>query len=180
MIQSRRLHNISALPRLAVFMVGILLLIGTWVVWYEWISLDTEALLVPWYCCRGDPLCCDSNFPALGTWSRVLNDFFYDFPGNTLPSLAFIFINVSLFGLKVLRAKNKTWLPLVFFLANTLLLVVDQLVTVLSWSLSDWLVGPRVGGIDAGYHRTWYGIASHLILWGLFFVALAKARVTSS
>lgn len=170
--QVRRLQSTSNLTPRTVFAVGLILLIGTWAIWYWWMSLFTEALLVPWYCCSQDTL------PALGTWQRVINDFFDTLPGSLLPSLTFIFINASIFGVKVLRAKNKTWLPLTFVFANILLLMADLFVTSLSWSLSDWLVGPRVGGIDAGYHRTWYGIVSHLILWSIFFMTLAKVRVT--
>jgi hypothetical protein len=45
----------------------------------------------------------------------------------------------------------------------------------LSWSLSNSLVGPKTNAY-AGYHRTWYGIASHLVLWGVFFLALSQTE----
>ena len=77
----------------------------------------------------------------------------------------------SLYARIILPAKNRTWLPLLFFL------VADLFATVLSWSLSDWATGPRVGVIDAGYHRTWYGILATLILWIIFWIVLIRLPI---
>jgi hypothetical protein len=93
--------------------------------------------------------------------------------------MALVLTAATIFGVRMRRAENRVWLPLAFFLANVLLLAADLLMTQLSWALSNRLVGPRVGGIDAGYDRTGYGIISHLMLYGVFFLALAKARFLS-
>jgi hypothetical protein len=66
---------------------------------------------------------------------------------------------------------------MLFCAGNVLLFLLSLAITNLSWWVSNQVVGPRIGGIDAGYHRTWYGIVSHLSLWLLFFVALAKIRL---
>lgn len=153
-------------------MIGLLLLIGSWGILFWWVSLFTEALLVPWYCCSLDSL------PAVGTWHRVINDFFGGLPGSVLPSLTMVLISVFIFVVRVTQAKNKVWLPAIFFLAYLFLLAADLVVTNLSWGLSNWIVGPRTDGIDAGYHRTWYGILSHLMLWSLFFLTLVKVKIS--
>jgi hypothetical protein len=111
----------------------------------------------------------------LGTWQRTINDFFAVFPGTILPSFLFILIEIIIFSFKFPRSDNRTWLPAAFALANFLFLAADLTVTNLSWTVSNWLVGPRVG-IDAGFHRTWYGIVAHLILWTIFFLILARAK----
>jgi hypothetical protein len=145
-------------------------LIVSWAILFWWLSLFTEALLVPWKCCGLEPL------PAPDTWQRTLNDFFAVFPGNILPATAFILIEIAIFYKRIIRVKDRTWLPTGFALANALLLTADLLVTHFSWVLSKRLVGPRVG-IDAGFHRTWYGIVAHLALWSFFFVILARVKL---
>lgn len=153
-----------------IFTIGLILLVATWLIWFWWLSLFTEALLVPWYCCSLDAM------PAIGTWQRTINDFFGTLPGSILPSVTMIAIGVLIFGRRMIKAKNRVWLPLAFAILYLLLLAADVVVTDLSWEVSNWLVGPRLGGIDAGYHRTWYGFAAHLILWATFYVYLAKAK----
>lgn len=74
------------------------------------------------------------------------------------------------------EVSNRTWLPMRFFCGNILLFLLGIVVTNLSWGVSNRLVGPRAGGIDAGTHRTWYGIAANLSLIILFLVALARVR----
>lgn len=155
----------------ALFAVGLLLLLAVWAILFWWVTLFTEALLVPWYCCSLE------SMPDPGTWQRTVNDFFNTVPGSILPSVAIVLTGVLIFIARVKRAQNKAWLPLIFACAYMLLLAADVLVTNLSWELSNWLVGPRVGGIDAGYHRTWYGIVTHLALWITFYLFMAKTKV---
>jgi hypothetical protein len=156
--------------RFALFTAGLLMLALAWLVWFWWISLFTEALLVPWYCCGLDAM------PAVGSWQRTVNDFFATRPGSVLPSVTMITIGFAIVGARIIKAKNRVWLPLAFAGLYFLLLAADLVVTNLSWALSNWLVGPRIGGIDAGYHRTWYGILAHLVLWCLFYLYLARAK----
>ena len=157
--------------RAPVFLVGALLWVLSCLLLIFWLDLATEAMLVPWYCCDPDAL------PPPGTWQRTLNDFFAAFPGRILPALVFIVIEGLIFRTRGKQAGDRTWLPILFFGANILLFLVSMVATDLTWWLSNTLVGLRVGGIDAGYHRTWYGITSHLALWILFLAALAKIRL---
>ncbi len=153
--------------RYLVFGVGLVLLLSSWFVLYVWTLIGTEALLVPW------------GFggtwytpPALGTVPRTINDFFGTI-GKDVPSLIFVLVSGGIVAVRMLRSSNRTWLPLVFFLANVVFLAADLLATSFSWSLSNWVVGPRIG-IDTGYHRTWYGIAASGLLWIIFWVVLIK------
>lgn len=157
----------------AIFLTGLILVAAIWVVLFWWVSLFTEALLVPWYCCNLDTL------PAVGTWQRALNDFFSQPPGSLLPSVTMVLISLLIFINRLSRAKNRMWVPLLFVIAFVFLIGADLLVTNLSWAISNWIVGPRTGGIDAGYHRTWYGILSHLLLWMVFFFTLVEVDFSS-
>jgi hypothetical protein len=155
----------------SVFAVGLLLLAASLYVWSIWLQLFTEAMLVPWYCC--DP----AGLPPLGSWQRTFNDFFATSPGRFLPLLIFFLTEGIIFWSRLRRDSDRTWLPMLFCAGNVLLFLLSLAITNLSWWVSNQVVGPRIGGIDAGYHRTWYGIVSHLSLWLLFFVALAKIRL---
>ena len=157
-------------PFFTLFAVSFLFLITSWIILFWWMTLFTEAFLVPWYCCGVEAL------PSLGTWQRTINDFFAGSPGRYLPSIGLITVNAYLLVVRLARARTKAWIPIVFFLANILLLAGDIFVTNISWMLSNWIVGSRVGGIDAGFHRTWYGIAFHLVFWAMFFAFLARAN----
>ncbi len=156
--------------RYLVFALGLMLLLFSWFVLYELMSLKTEALLAPW-----QDGCRWYTCPALGTVPRTINDFFTGF-GRDLPSIIFVLVCGGIFAMRARQSKDRAWLPLVFFLANVVFVAADLLAISLSWSLSDRVVGPRMG-IDAGYHRTWYGIAATCILWVMFWILLLKLPV---
>ncbi len=162
-------HLPAILPNL-IFALGILVLLASGVVLYFWISLGTEALLAPWPCdCSG------YRPPAVGTMQRTLNDFFAG-PGRDVPSLIFVLVTGAIVAIRTRHAKNRTWLPLLFAMANVVLLAAHIVAISLAWSLSDSIVGPRVG-IDAGYHRTWYGIAATCIFWIAFWLVLLRLPI---
>ncbi len=154
------------IPTLA-FLLGVALLLGTWAVLYWAESLFTESHLVGYYCCVSE-----QDLPAMGTLERTISDFFRTSPGKHLPSLLFVSVGVGIFTTRVRKARRKTWLPFFFVLVNILYLVVDFWLVGVSWAISDWVVGPLTS-VYKGYHRTWYGIVSHLLLWGVFFFVIA-------
>ncbi len=168
--QAHPLNRVPALWRGLVFALGTVALLATFSVLYGWISLGTEALLAPWPCD-----CSWYKPPALGTLQRTLNDFFAG-AGRDVPSLVFVLIVGIIVGRRTWRAKDRTWLPLVFSGANIVFFAADLVATDLSWALSNWVVGPRIG-IDAGYHRTWYVIAASGILWIVFWVVLIRLPI---
>lgn len=150
------------------FALGVVLLIGTWTVLYWSESLFTESHLVGYYCCVTE-----QDLPAHGTLERTLSDFFRTFPGMHLPSLVFVAANVGLFAISVWRGgRNYWWLPILFVACSVLYLLVDYELVVVSWSISDRLVGPQTS-VYKGYSRTWYGIVMHLMLWAVFFITLS-------
>ncbi len=163
---ARHFLNWSTGLRYLVFVLGMVVLLFSWYVLYVLVSLMTEALLAPWHDCSW------FTCPPLGTISRAVNDFFAGF-GRDLPSLVFVLISGGIFARRTWRSRDRTWLPLVFFLANVVFVAADLSAATLSWSLSDRMVGPRIG-IDDGYHRTWYGIVATCILWVVFWIILAK------
>ena len=130
-----------------------MLLIGTWVVSFEWIALNVDALLVPWW---GSPSW--ETLPRLGSLTRTINDCFGGPPGAYLPYLAFVLTSGGIFVARSRRQSNTLRLPLVFSLTNALFLAVDLAITWLSWVISDGLVPRQAVSVDAGYHRTWVGI----------------------
>jgi len=150
------------------FLLGAVLLVGTWTILYWSESLFTGSHLVGYYCCVTE-----QDLPAHGTVERTLSDFFRTFPGMHLPSLVFVVANVGLFALAMRRGgRNYWWLPFLFIAFNVLYLLVDFQLVVLSWSISDRLVGLQTSAYK-GYSRTWYGIVMHLVLWAVFFITLS-------
>jgi hypothetical protein len=150
------------------FALGIVVLLGTWIAMYWGESLFTESHLVGYYCCVTE-----QELPAPGTLERMLSDFFRTLPGMHLLSLVFVAASVGLFAIGLRRGgTNYWWLPFLFAAFNFLYLLVDFELVAVSWSLSNRLVGPQTGAYK-GYHRTWYGIVLHLMLWGAYFVTLS-------
>ena len=152
------------------FVLGIALLFGMWAVLYWSESLFTESHLVGYYCCVTE-----QDLPAPGTLPRVMSDFFRTSPGKHLPSLAFVATNVIFFAVSLRRAptKKRWWLPFLFIASNMLYLLIDLWLVSLSWSISSHLMGPLTSAYK-GYHRTRYGIVSHLLLWLGAFVVLSR------
>ncbi len=154
------------------FVMGIAVLIGTWAISYEMESWFTESHLVGYTCCVTE-----QDLPAVGTLERTMSDFFRVSPGMHLPSLIFVVANLTLFVIGLRGAqKSQWWLPYLFIALNIVYLLVDLLSTGFSWSIGDWVAGPRTT-VYAGYYRTWYGIVLHLILWAAFFIALFRASM---
>jgi hypothetical protein len=157
------------------FVLGILALIGTWFVLYLTESLFAESHLAAYYCClMPDAL---SQLPA---WEQALSNFFNSWPGQTLVAGVFIGLNAVVFlrALQKAHRSNRVWLPLLFVLLNILYVGVAFTVVSLSWSISDWVVGPRLSAYK-GYHRTWYGIVLHFALWVDFYRLLLKASLAA-
>jgi hypothetical protein len=149
------------------FVLGVLLLAGTWIALYWEESLFTESHLVGYYCCVTE-----QDLPDPGTLERTFSDFFRTSPGRHLPSLIFVGANAGLFAISVRRGRGTGWwLPFLFVAFSVLYLLAEFNLVVASWSISDRLVGPQTGAYK-GYHRTWYGIVLHLVLWGAFLVTL--------
>jgi hypothetical protein len=152
------------------FVLGIVVLVGTWIALFWGESLFTESHLVGYYCCVTE-----QELPAPGSLERTMSDFFRTLPGKHLPSLIFVGVNVCLFVLCMRRGDGNTWwLPFLFIAFNTLYLLVDFELVVVSWSISNRLVGPQTGAYK-GYGRTGYGIVLHLMLWGAYLLTLLAA-----
>ena len=157
-------------PLTILFVLGIVVLVGTWTALYWGESLFTESHLVGYYCCVTE-----QELPAPGSLERTMSDFFRTLPGKHLPSLILVGVNVGLFVLCMRRGgRNTWWLPFLFVAFNTLYLLVDFELVVVSWSISNRLVGPQTGAYK-GYGRTWYGIVLHLMLWGAYLLTLSAA-----
>jgi hypothetical protein len=154
----------------ALFWLGIVLLIGAWSVLYWTESLFTESHLVGYYCCVTE-----RDLPAPGTAERMASDFFRTAPGMHLPSIVFVGTNVGLFWSSVWHArKGVRWcLPFLFVALAALYLLTHLFLLRVSWSISERLVGPPLSAYK-GYHRTWYGIVLHLVLWLAFLGVLSN------
>ncbi len=166
------LSNISKQLTPVAFLLSIVLLIGTWVCLYWAESLFTESHLVGYYCCVTE-----HDLPTLGTPERTLSDFFRTSPGQHLPSLIFIAVNVGLLIARMGKARDRQRLPLVFAAFNILYLVLAFGLVNVSWLISNLANGPQTSAYK-GYDRTGYGIVLHLVLWVGFFVTLAKGKVS--
>ena len=149
----------------AVFAAGIVVLVAAWVLLYWTESMFTESFLGGYYCCAAE-----QDLPQPGTLERTLSDFFQTSPGKHLPSLFFVGANVALFAFSLRRQRKLVWwLPWLFIVLTTAYILADFELLILSWAISDRLVGPQTG-IYKGYERTWYGIALHLMVWAAYLV----------
>ena len=151
-----------------IFVLGMLLLLATWALLYWTESLFTESHLVGYYCCVSE-----QDLPAIGTLERMLSDFFRTSPGKHLPSLLLISITGVSFVRGMRKRPGNAWLPFLFVLLSVLYLVLDFWLIGVSWSISNAIVGPQTSAYK-GYHRTWYGIVLHLLLWGGLLVTMAQ------
>ena len=155
---------------LVLLLLSVVVLLGTWAVLYWTESLFTESHLVGYYCCVTE-----QDLPEPGTLERTLSDFFRTSPGKHLPSLVFVGANAGLFAISLRRGRKLTWwLPWLFILFSIAYVLVDFQLLVVSWSISDRLIGPQTG-VYKGYERTWYGIVLHLMLWAAFFATISVA-----
>ena len=156
------------LARTGLFIGGLLLLLGTWVIMYYWILGATEGWLVPWDCW---PV---SYRPAVGTWARTVNDFFESRPGSILPSIAVVAIGVCTFIVRVARTRDRTLLPVTFAATNLVFLVADLFLVIFAHLLPNlWLPKPRPE-VDIGYHHTWPAILVTIVLLTVLFVVQSK------
>jgi hypothetical protein len=155
------------------FWIGVVLLLGTWIVLYWSESLFTESHLVGYYCCVTE-----QDLPTPGTLERMASDFFRTSPGMHLLPLVFVVANAGIFGISVWHARKRKcwWLPFLFVAFGTLYLPTDLCLVRVSWLISDWLVGPLTSAYK-GYHRTWYGVVLHLMLWLGYFVMLSRVSI---
>ena len=98
------------------FVVGVVLLAGTWVALYWEESLFTESHLVGYYCCVTE-----QDLPDPGTLERAFSDFFHASPGRHLPSLIFVGANAGLFAISMRRGRGTGWWLPFLFLAFSIL-----------------------------------------------------------
>ncbi len=162
-------RNESEINKPLLFVIGVLVLLGTWTVLYWWESVFTESHLVGYYCCVSE-----QDLPAIGTMERTLSDFFRASPGKQFPGLLFLVTCAAIFVIGPRRARDEYWwLPFLFSVFNILYFGASLVLVELSWSFSNSLVGPKTGAY-AGYHRTWFGIALHITLWGVFFLTVSQ------
>lgn len=151
--------------------VGLLLVFWLFLFWVE--SYFTEAFLVTYYCCV-----MPEDLPAYGTLERTTSDFFRSPVGQYLPSLIFLLINLFLFGRRIERRYQPYWLPWWFITCYVLYMIAGFWLVVLSWSISDLVLGPQpYNVVYKGYVRTWYGIVLHLLLWLVLFAALWHGKL---
>jgi hypothetical protein len=83
---------------------GFLCLIVTWGLIGLWLVVVTESWLTPWDTVR--------TRPPIGTWSRMLNDFFEGGVGAVAPALLVLLASIAIYGLglsKRQRTTNFTW-----------------------------------------------------------------------
>ena len=167
--------RVAAYPRFqsGAFWLGMGLLAACWLFLFWVESYFTESHLVTYYCCV-----IPENLPAYGTLERAASDFFRSPVGQYLPSLIFLLINVFIFGRRVGRRYQSYWLPWWFITCYVLYVIADFWLVVLSWSISDWMLGPQpYNVVYKGYVRTWYGIVLHLLLWLVLFAAVRQRKL---
>jgi hypothetical protein len=106
-----------------------------------------------------------------------VSDFFRTSPGRELPALLFVGVSGLLFVSALRRSSSPAAVLSAFMLLSLVYLVSSYLLVGLSWSVSNWIIGPQLTPYK-GYERTWYGIVVHGALWLSFFYILLKLNRT--
>jgi len=149
---------------------GLLGLLISWYGLFVWLAGMTEGWLAPWDT--------TSLRPAIGTWPRTVNDFFEGPPGSLIPSWTVLGISAGIFALRVVRGRDRRWLPWSFAALNLGFVVVTSICSIIAWHLPALDV-LRAEGVapQHGYERTWAPLGVALLLLLALFLAQATLRV---
>lgn len=152
------------------FIVGLLGLGATWCLLWVWIAGMTEGYLVPW---DTTPV-----RPAPGTWQLALNVFFEGPPGSLLPSWVFLTIGVAIFVVRLVRRRDRRWLPWAFAATNLIFMAADLVCGMFAWNLPTLDV-LRAEGVSPqlGYEHTWAPLGATLLLLLALFMVQTTLRV---
>ncbi len=154
--------------RVAVCIVGLLMLVATWYVMFWWLAGATEILLAPWDT--------TPQRPPVGTLARSVNDFFEDAPGAYLPPATAVGASVVLFAVGFVRKRaGRACLPTFLAGANALFVVLDVLAVRLAQQLLERRLPPSQTGYDLGYNRTWLSILATAVLLAFLYWAQWRA-----
>jgi cytochrome bd-type quinol oxidase subunit 2 len=159
---------VRKVAKIAVFVGGPLLLLGTWAFLFMHIEGTTEGFLVPWDCVPR------SGRPPLGTWDRTVNDFFEIPPGSILPALIVVVFSASVFVVRSLRTTRRALLPLAFAATNAVFVLANVFLGVLARKVNDSLLPRPRPLIDVGYHHTWPVILVTTILLIVLFLVQSR------
>jgi hypothetical protein len=152
------------------FGVGLLGYGASWCLLWAWIVGMTEGYLVPW---DTTPV-----RPAPGTWQLALNVFFEGPPGSLLPSWVFLTIGVAIFVVRLVRRRDRRWLPWAFAATNLIFMAADLVCGMFAWNLPT-LEFLRAEGVSPhlGYEHTWAPLSATLLLLFALFMVQTTLRV---
>ena len=150
-----------------ILVVGILLLIFSWVALFFWIDRFVMLSFIPY-----DDVMPEAR-PPIGTWQRQLNDFFEKPPGRHLPAWLIVGASIAIFIVALGRAPQSPAvsirLGLSFALSNLLLIVAMVFSTLILGSLPLEL--PSLNPMydyHPGYGWTFKFILADTLLLGLW------------
>lgn len=145
---------------------------GTWLVIFMMIAAVTEGGLAPWDTTRFRP--------SLGSWERMLNDFFEGGLGSILPAIIIVGLSVLLYYFSHKNSSTaRSLLTWGFVFWNVLFIVLSSNAVVMATNLNNSFL-PQSPVMDMGYHRTWPALAitvsSSLFLLCVHFVTAYVAK----
>jgi len=94
--------------------------------------------------------CCPPS-PPLGTLARAMSNFFEVPPGSILPAVLVLTISATIFMLRMVRSRQRFWLPLAFAITNLLFFVGALFLIMVADGLADlWCPPNYVGYLATG------------------------------
>jgi hypothetical protein len=138
---------------------GLLFSLLSWALLFGWMSIFTDAWLIPW------DTFTDAWKPPEDNWQRLTNDFFQLTYGFYLPGVMCVAASIVLF---FHRSGQETYLwhrsGALFLLSTLVFIALSFTVGFLYTFLADLLLSPPLSPMHLGYQRNWPVIAAHAVL----------------
>ncbi len=143
--------RVKRAARACIFVIGLLLLLGTWYFMYWWVAVVTEGSVA------------------------MINHFFAVPPGSILPSVLILAVSVIIFLVAMVRGRQRTWLPLAFAVTNVLFPIGIGFLTAATSQLARLSCEPN----NLACLRTRFSLPVVVLAWGLFCWVQARIGTLS-
>ncbi len=166
-MKSRVVQVGKSVIRACVFISSLFSLLWTWYVMYWGIAAATEGRLAVLDCCP------PSQLPL----AQAVSSFFAVPPGSILPAVLVLTISATIFMLRMVRSRQRYWLPLVFTVTNLLFFIGAFLLIIVADGLATlWCPPNYVGYLRTGPSILFIGLALLLLFWVQVRITISSIR----
>ncbi len=166
-MKSRVVQVGKSVIRACVFISSLFSLLWTWYVMYWGIAAATEGRLAVLDCCP----------PSQHPLARVASHFFAVPPGSILPAVLVLTISATIFMLRMIRSRQRYWLPLAFTVTNLLFFIgAFLLIRVADGLAALWCPPNYVGYLRTGPSILFIGLVLLLLFWVQVRITISSIR----